>query len=221
MMQIRASSVGKLMTYPDKETLADGAQSYVYELASQILLDWQPELDTYAINKGKQCEDDSIALLNQVTGNSYTKNSQRITTDLFTGEWDIYDAEMNMVVDIKSAYSKKTFPIILKESDRKLYEWQLDCYMLLKDADCASLAYTLVDTPVELIKRGEPENWHKVSHIDPALRVTTLFKQRDATREKQLITKAKAAQRLLFEILDKRGYDWGVVESDSELELII
>lgn len=217
MMQIRASSVGKLMTYPDKETLADGAQSYVYELASQILLDWQPELDTYAINKGKQCEDESIALLNQVTGNSYTKNSQRITTDIFTGEWDIYDSEMNMVVDIKSAYSKKTFPIILKESDRKLYEWQLDCYMLLKDADCASIAYTLVDTPVELIKRGEPENWHKVSHIDPALRVTTLFKQRDATREKQLITKAKAAQRLLFEILDKRGYDWGITSTPDDI----
>lgn len=216
MMQIRASSVGKLMTYPEKDTLADGALSYVYELASQILLDWQPELDTYAINKGKQCEDDSIALLNQVTGNSYTKNSDRITTDLFTGEWDIYCPQHNHIIDIKSAYSKKTFPIILKESDRKLYEWQLDCYMLLKDASSAELAYCLVDTPADLIKRGEPENWHKVSHIDPSLRVTQLFKQRDATREKRMIAKAKLAQKMLMEILDSRGYKWGEIDMPDD-----
>jgi hypothetical protein len=216
MMQIRASSVGKLMTYPEKDTLADGAMSYVYELASQILLDWQPELDNYAISKGKQCEDDSIALLNQVTGNNFDKNSDRITNDLFTGEWDIYDPNHNCIIDIKSAYSKKTFPIILKESDKKLYEWQLDCYMLLKDADSAMLAYCLVDTPPDLIKRGEPENWHKVSHIAPSLRVTQLFQKRSVTREKQMIAKAKLAQKALMEILDSRGYDWEEVDMPDD-----
>ena len=41
MIQFRASSI-KLMSYPDKDTLADGALTHVYELASQILLNWKP-----------------------------------------------------------------------------------------------------------------------------------------------------------------------------------
>lgn len=215
MMQFRASSVGKLMAYPEKNALPDGALSYIYELASQILLGWKPELDTNAINKGKLCEDESIALYNQVTGNYYAKNQQRITTDLLTGEWDIFDANTNTIIDIKSAYSKKTFPIILKEGDRKLYEWQLDVYMHLKNADRAGIVYTLVDTPDELIGRFEPNDWHKVSHIQPHLRITELFKERDEKREKQIIDRVKLAQQRLYDILEDKGYDWGVINNFS------
>lgn len=208
MIQFRASGVGKLMSYPDKNSLADGALTHVYELASQLLLNWKPELNTPEIEKGRLVEDQSIALLNQVTGNFYVKNKQRITTDLFTGEWDIDEPDDDIIIDIKSAYSKKTFPIILREGDKKLYEWQLDTYMLLRDINHAAIAYVLVDTPDHLIKRNEPEDWHIVGHIDPNLRVTMLHRERDATREKQLINKARVAQDMLCEILDKRGFDW-------------
>ncbi len=221
MMQFRASSVGKLMAYPDKNTLPDGAVSYINELASQIILQWQPELDMNAINKGKQCEDDSIALLNLVTGKAYTKNATRLTTDLLTGEWDIEDESESLIIDIKSAYSKRTFPIAIKEGDRKLYEWQLMAYMHLRDMNNARLVYTLVDTPDELISKREPNDWHKVSHINPKYRITTLDVPRDATKESQLIARCKLAQMRLLEILDRRGYDWGVVDiSAQETELL-
>jgi hypothetical protein len=217
MMQFRASSVGKLMAYPDKNILPDGAVSYINELASQIILNWQPELDTFAVEKGKQCEDASIALLNSVTGKAYTKNSNRITTDLLTGEWDIEDESESLIIDIKSAYSKKTFPIAIKDGDRKLYEWQLTAYMHLRNLDNSMLAYCLVDTPESLISKKDNEDWHKVSHIPERYRVTTFDMERNKEKEEQLIARCKLAQKRLLEILDSRGYDWGVISDDGEI----
>ena len=208
MIQFRASSIGKLMSYPDKDTLADGALTHVYELASQILLNWKPALNTFEIEKGRVVEDQTIALYNQVSGNFYVKNTEPKTSDLFTGECDINEEDEDLILDIKSSYSKKTFPLIIREGDKKLYEWQLDTYMLLWDRNNAGLAFGLVDTPSHLIKKQEPEDWHIVGHILPELRITTIFKPRDAKREQQLINKTRVAQDVLCEILDKRGYKW-------------
>ena len=206
MIQFRASSIGKLMSYPDRDTLADGALTHVYELASQILLDWKPALNTFEIEKGRVVEDQTIALYNQVSGNFYVKNTERKTSDLFTGECDINEEDEDLILDIKSSYSKKTFPLIIREGDKKLYEWQLDTYMHLWDRNHAGLVFGLVDTPSHLIKKQDPEDWHIVGHILPELRVTTIFKERDAKREQQLINKTRVAQDVLCEILDKRGY---------------
>jgi hypothetical protein len=204
------------MAYPDKNTLPEGAVSYINELASQIILEWKPELDTFAIEKGKQCEDESIELLNDFLGKAYTKNSTRKTTDLLTGEWDIEDESESLIIDIKSAYSKKTFPIAIKDGDRKLYEWQLTAYMHLRNLDNAMLAYCLVDTPAQLISKKDNEDWHKVSHIPERYRVTTFDMTRDATKEKQLLDRCKLAQKRLLEILESRGYDWGVISDDDD-----
>ena len=206
MIKFRASTIGKLMAYPDKDTLADSALTHVYELASQILLNWKPALNTFEIEKGRAVEDQTIALYNQVSGNFYVKNTERKTSDLFTGECDINEEDEDLILDIKSSYSKKTFPLIIREGDKKLYEWQLDTYMLLWDRNNAGLVFGLVDTPDHLIKKQEPEDWHIVGHIPPELRITTIFKERDARREQQLINKTRVAQDVLLEILDKRGY---------------
>lgn len=206
MIQFRASSIGKLMTYPDRDNLADGALTHVYELASQILLNWKPALNTFEIEKGRVVEDQTIALYNQVSGNFYVKNTERKTSDLFTGECDINEEDEDLILDIKSSYSKKTFPLIIREGDKKLYEWQLDTYMHLWDRNHAGLVFGLVDTPDHLIKKQEPEDWHIVGHIPPELRITTIFKERDAKREQQLINKTRVAQDVLLEILDKRGF---------------
>lgn len=208
MIQFRASGIGKLMAYPEKDTLSDGALTHVYEMASQILLNWKPALDTFEIEKGRVVEDQTIALYNQVSGNFYVKNTERKTTDLFTGECDINEADEDLILDIKSSYSKKTFPLLIKEGDKKLYEWQLDNYMHLWDRNNAGLVFGLVDTPSYLIKKQDPEDWHIVGHIAPELRITTIFKKRDAKREQQMINKTRVAQDMLCELLDKRGFKW-------------
>lgn len=208
----RASQVGRLMAYPDKDTLADGAMSLVYEMEKQIMLGWRPNLNTFEIQKGRDVEDQTIALYNQVSGNFYTKNKERKNSDLLTGECDIIEYDEDVILDIKSAYSKDTFPLSIKEGAKKLYEWQLDTYMHLWDVNNSGLVFGLVDTPEHLIKKSEPEDWHIVGHIDPKLRITTLFKSRDAKREQQLINKTRVAQDTLCELLDKRGFDFSKLE---------
>lgn len=208
----RASQVGRLMTYPEKDTLADGAMSLVYEMEKQIMLGWRPNLNTFEIQKGRDVEDQTIALYNQVSGNFYTKNKERKKSDLLTGECDIIEYDEDVILDIKSAYSKDTFPLSIKEGSKKLYEWQLDTYMHLWDVNNSGLVFGLVDTPEHLIKKSEPDDWHIVGHIDPKLRITTLFKSRDTKREQQLLNKTRVAQDTLCELLDKRGFDFSKLE---------
>lgn len=206
MLQFRASGVGKLMAYPDKNSLPVGAISHIQELASQIILDWQPKLDMHVIEKGRACEQDAIDLLNEVFGKSYQKNKERITTDLLTGEWDIFCELQNLIIDIKNAYSKKTFPMFLKDGDKKLYEWQLVAYMHLKNAGHAQVAYCLVDTPEELISMRDDPDWHLVSYIPPELRVTTFNMERNIEKEEQLLARVKLAQDKLKEMLADKGF---------------
>lgn len=199
--------VGDLMAYPDKNKLSSGAMSAVYEKASQIILNWKPKLDMNVIQKGVECEDDAIELLNTVTGKQYVKNKDRISTDLTTGEWDIYDFEEDKIWDIKNAYSKKTFPIFLKEGDRKKYEWQLRDYMHLFGASNAGIAYCLVDTPEYLINRRDDPDWHVVSHLPPADRVTIMSIERCKEKEEQMLNKLQLAQDELKKILEARNFD--------------
>lgn len=214
MLQFRASGVGKLMAYPERDSLPAGAITAIYEKASQIILDWEPKLDLRIIEKGRVCEDDAIALLNQVKGKNYVKNTTRLTTDLLTGEWDIYCKEEDLIIDIKNAYSKKTFPIFIKEGDKKDYEWQLTAYMALKNASRARIAYVLVDTPEELINPYDDISWHIVSHIDPKNRLTEFNMERCFERERQLLSRVKLAQIKLKEILEEKGFDYKSYQID-------
>lgn len=214
MLQFRASGVGKLMAYPERDSLPAGAITAIYEKASQIILDWEPKLDLRVIEKGRVCEDEAIGLLNQVKGKNYVKNTIRLTNDLLTGEWDIYCKEEDLIIDIKNAYSKKTFPIFIKEGDKKDYEWQLTAYMALKNASRASIAYVLVDTPEELINPYDDIDWHIVSNIDPKNRLTEFNMERCAEREQQLLNRVKLAQIKLRGILEEKGFDYESYQID-------
>lgn len=200
----RASSVGRLMASPEKSNLPEGAITYLEEELSKKCLDWDKDLDFKTLQKGVLVEELSIELYNDVFFTSYEKNTERKTTEYLTGECDIDDEPNSLIIDIKSAFSKPSFPLILRLGGKKGYEWQLRAYMHLWDRDNAQLAYCLVDTPFELIG-SDPEEWHIVGHINPALRVSTLSLKRDAQKEKQLLDRIRIAQDWIGEELDKRG----------------
>ena len=199
---LRASSIGNIMAYPEKDTLADGAKTYLEKLASQYILDWKENLDTFEVQKGLDCEELSIDLYNAVNGTFYSKNTDRVSTELITGECDILDTSADLVIDIKTAYSKKTFPVFLTPS--KLYEWQLRCYMHLYNVNQAELAYCLVSTPEHLIKRGEPQDWHTVDHIDEYKRLAVAKLERCEKKEAQMLNKAKLAQDYLNDLISSK-----------------
>ena len=197
----RASEVGDIMAYPDKDTLPKGAMTFIENKASQILLDWREQVDTLPMQKGIDVEDHSIALFNEVTGNFFFKNTERKANDFITGECDIFDSETSTIWDIKSSYSKKTHKIRIDVKENKTYFWQLVSYAELWDVDNAGLARCLVDTPEELINSKDDIDWHIVSHIEPRKRCAYVQMQVTTELREQLMNRVKLAQNKLMEML--------------------
>ena len=81
---IRASMIGKLMASPDKAVLPVGAVTALDEMIGQKLLNWRNEQDFFALQKGIQCENESIELYNEFKDEFYIKNVERITKNTAT-----------------------------------------------------------------------------------------------------------------------------------------
>jgi len=187
------------MASPDKASLPVGAITELDKMISQKLINWQDDFDFFTLEKGRQCENDSIELYNEIHDTFYVKNTERVTQGLLTGECDLLDNKESLVVDIKTAYSKKTYPLFMKLSS--LYEWQLRAYMHLYDVNQAELAYCLVNTPTELINRRDPEHWHNVDDVPLRLRVSTLRIERSEEKEQQLLNRLELCDKYIRDYL--------------------
>lgn len=200
---IRCSSLGKIMTEPKTKAegvLSVGAKTYIRELAQQEIFGIDFEFSSKETEKGLEVENESIALLNRVRGLALTKNSERRSNGLITGECDLYDAERKRGHDLKSSWSAKTFPGWVKDCEDRIYEWQMRGYMMLWDADEWEVNYSLVDTPERLIGY-EPLQMHVVSHIPEHMRLTTWALERDLEKEALIGVKVRAAQDYYREVI--------------------
>lgn len=199
----RCSSLGKIMTDPKSKSegiLSVGAKTYIRELAQQEIFGVEFEFSSKETQKGIEVEDQSIALLNRVRGLSLTKNTERKTNGLITGECDLYDATRKRGHDLKSSWSAKTFPGWARDCEDKLYEWQMRGYMKLWDADEWEVNYALVDTPENLIGY-EPLQMHIVSHIPEHMRLTSWVIKRDKEKEALIEERVKAAREYFREVI--------------------
>lgn len=204
-MKFRCSSIGKLMTEPRSKAegpLSVSAKSYIRELAAQEIFGVDFEISSKAIEKGIECEADSIQLLNTVRGLSLVKNSERKSNEFITGECDLFDNQAKRGHDIKTSWSIATFPITVADCEDKLYEWQMRGYMALWDADEWEVNYCLVDTPDRLIS-FEPMQLHVVSHLPEWMRVTTWTVKRDMEKEAAIYEKVKVAREYFKSILNE------------------
>lgn len=201
----RCSSIGKLMTEPRSKSegpLSKGAKTYIRSLAAQEIFGVDFVVSSKEMEKGIRCEDDSIALLNQVRGLSLVKNTERRSDDFLTGEADLFDAQRNQGHDIKTSWSVASFPITVEDCQDDLYEYQMRGYMRLWDATEWSVDYCLVDTPDDLI-RYEPIQLHVVGHIDPYQRVTSWVIKRDLEIEARMVEKVRHARDYFMRVIDE------------------
>jgi hypothetical protein len=192
----RCSSLGRIMTEPRTKAegiLSVGAKTYIRELAQQEIFGVEFEVSSREMQKGIECEPESIALLNRVRGLSLIKNTERRTNGLITGECDLYDAPRRRGFDLKTSWSAKTFPGWVADCEDKIYEWQCRGYSMLWDADEWTVAYALVDTPENLIGY-EPLQIHVVGHIPEHMRLTSWTVKRDPSKEALIREKVEAAQ---------------------------
>lgn len=197
----RCSSLSKLMTEPRSKSegpLSIGAKTAIRQMAREAIFGVEREFSSRETEKGILVEGDSIALYNSVFFTDHTKNAERRTVGLLTGEPDIVDAAEG--IDIKSSWSMHTFPIVLLDAVCPEYEWQARGYMKLFDKPRWKIAYCLVDTPEHLIGY-EDEAAHRVSHIPEHLRVTVWTVERDADKEALIDGRLAAARDYYAEVL--------------------
>jgi len=119
--------------------------------------------------KGIEVEEDSITLYSLHRGEMFRKNTERITDDIFTGEYDLFLGESptnaTEIIDIKSSWDWNTFPSFLDTIDKD-YLYQVQTYMALSGATKGVIAYCLVNTPMHLIDDQKRRLQWKLNDID-------------------------------------------------------
>ena len=185
-MKWHPSSLGKLMTTPKSkgENLSQGAKTYIRQVAKQDYFGYRVELDNKYINKGKDQEQDSIDLLNSVRFTNYKKNDVRIEDEYMTGECDILAEDR--VIDIKTSWNLETWPATPGEAHDNDYEWQGRAYLMLYEREIFELVFCMVTTKDEFLNQWEQIDLHRVDHIAPEKRITSVIYERDLEKE-QLI----------------------------------
>lgn len=198
----RTDAEKALLDEARRNSLSAGAKTHVRDLVREAVYGFEPaDVNTYPIRKGREVEAECIALLARLTGRPLVKNSERRTNGLISGECDVWDAPIRHGRDIKAPYSMQSMPIALADAYDSGYEWQMQGYNILWDAERWSVDYVLVNTPEELIGY-EPPSLHYVDHIPEHMRWTTWTVQRDRGLESLIVDKVLAARRYYRKVLN-------------------
>lgn len=207
----------------DRGKLSVGAQTYIEHLAKEYVYSYRSQVKSKYIDKGNECEDDSIMLLNDLEiengrFNLYTKNTVRYESDILTGEPDIISTIEEMTRDTKTSWGLDSFPASIKRALAQAnaidYEWQGRGYMMLLNAHGIqikkhSVDYCLVDTPEHLIRPFD-ESVHEFGHIDPRLKVTSVIYKRDVEKEAFIRERCELAQIYFIKSVNRIYTDHGL-----------
>jgi hypothetical protein len=202
-MKWRASQIGKLMTTSRSKTdvLSQTAKSYINQIAKEDFYGYESPVINRYLDKGTNQELESIQLLNAVRFEDFHKNSVRKSNEFITGECDI--VTVSSIIDIKTSWSLDTFPELPEDIDSKDYEWQGRAYMMLYDKPEFELIYCMVSTWDEFLTQYDDKRIHKVDHIDPAKRITSMLFERDMELEQQMIERCQLATEYYIERMNK------------------
>jgi hypothetical protein len=185
-------------------TLSEGAKEHIHKMVKRHIFGYpEPELGSKEVRKGIMQEGIAIDLLSAVTGELYTKNTERLSNDYLTGEPDLIGDDHGN--DTKCPWSWEQFPlteaIARKYAIAAGYEWQNRGYMLLTGLPRWATSFCMVDTPSELMPPWESGEAHSIHGIPPAQRVTIAWFSRDPEIEKRIEQKCRAAQAYAHELI--------------------
>lgn len=186
----RCSGISKIMASPDKSELPVGAKTYIEEQVDKAVYEFTIDLSTKEMEKGTNGENESIEVHNAVHFTSYRKamlpNSNPF---LVTDSCDIDDEKKDLVIDIKTPWSKKTFPKTKAKAyaaaKKAGYPYQLQGYMTIYGRSKAQISYGLIDTPEELCAY-EDSSMHIVDHLPIELRNTVIDYEHSDKMELQI-----------------------------------
>lgn len=147
--------------------------------------------------KGLSVEDDAIEYISNYYGwVGAKKNTERKTNEYISGECDVL--LQDGIVDVKSSWSDKTFPLFGDKIDNVIYIYQGMGYMALWGKNTFQLSYVLMNAPDFLIDQEanrlrfelgldevDAEMWeevkqkHTYDHLPDFLRIKSFVFERD------------------------------------------
>ena len=154
-IKFRASSWGNLLAESKTkgESIGKTCQAELIKIYNQEVYGRKVDITTAAMEKGKQVEPDSIAMLSVLEAKLYYKNEERMEDEWFCGHPDLFSEDGQEVGDIKSSWSLDSFmPKLIEEPD-KAYIAQLNVYYALTNATGGFLAYCLVSAPSNILEQ--------------------------------------------------------------------
>jgi hypothetical protein len=162
--------------------LPKGAKTYVEGLVDQYVYKYEDSIDNKYVRKGLAVEDSdedninksAIKIASRLLFAEYRKSNSYLSKGYFHGHPDIEDEEEEMIVDIKSSWSKKTFPKRPEDGHDSTYEWQGKLYCYMKGWKKFRLCYVLMSTPEDLVPDNEHDSLHYCDDLPLNLRVTYL-----------------------------------------------
>lgn len=130
--------------------LSSGSETYCKEWIKENVYGRSNYVETKYTNKGIDTEEEALNILVRALklGMVY-KNTERRTDEFKTGEIDFFHDDV--IYDNKSSFSFQTFPMFEKKLDR-VYEDQQKGYLDLWNKKLARVCYTLVDTPIDILR---------------------------------------------------------------------
>jgi len=181
-----------------------GAKSYIEELVDQEIYKYSPSFSSKETEKGTKVEDESIEIYNRLF---FTNHSKLVESDEYyeledeftTGHPDIDSKELKKVIDIKSSFTKKTFPKFAKDGKNSNYEWQVKNSLRMLKWTHGEIAYVLTNTPEELLNDWDEPSLHYMDDLEDRLRVTIVPIELTEDDIKFMEGRLKAAQKYASE----------------------
>lgn len=131
--------------------LSDGNKKILSELVYAEKYGRKKEINSDKLVKGIENEKKSRDILTRVTGLFLTASTERKSNKFVTGAIDIEPNEV--IPDIKSTWSWRSFSKILESSANEIYLRQGDSYMDLWNKKEFLLCHVLTDTPNRLVEK--------------------------------------------------------------------
>mgnify|MGYP003109221855 CR=1 FL=1 len=177
----------KLAELTDKQnapvTLGEGAKTLIEQSIDEQIYEYKDSISTREMTKGTDVEDDSIEIYNRIFFTNHHKCEEfdkhhSLSHGVCTGHPDIVDEKSRKVIDIKSSWSKKTFP--KRPPSNAKYDWQVKMYLYMLTKKTGELwsdgeiAYILTNTPEELMPDHENDSLHYMDSLEDHLRATVV-----------------------------------------------
>jgi len=209
----KSKELKELIAKRDNSDLPAGAKTYCKRWVQEKIYNRSKEIQSKYLDKGNECEDDSIKFLSDYYFMNLSKNEESFEDEHFTGTPDLLVLD-DEVWDVKNSYSFETFPLFDYGIKNAAYKWQGLVYLALTKRSKFRLCYTLVNLPEHMIMDEvrklswkseksfeelyvEAEKFYTYDEIDDSLRLKTFEFIRDDDKITKMRKRVEACREYI------------------------